>query len=249
MKKILFVFFLFCLLMSLPFVSASTLVTNIDGEWHSDSGWEDAPIRNMILNYSFTYGSLPSWQIPLDPGVDWGVDHTAFVVESGQTLTWGCWIRTSEPTVENDTTMAGGRIGVDVYGQNGASRGLSDPDGTGDTAWDHNTYVAFSTEEWTYTEMSFTLEANYTANQVTHGYPVGTVFVPHYVIVWYQTWSATEYATEEGTAWYANPTLTITAPDSPLPPTVEPPAWNSLFFLLGLGGLLFVLYNGVIKKR
>ncbi len=212
MRKRLFVIaiFLLSLQMALPFANAQTnLISVTADDWYTDSDWKLAPIRAMIINYTNTHNGLASWQVPLS-AADWGVDREYINISPDQTVVYSFWIKTSAPTIENDTNMAGGRIGIDIYGNNGASRGLSDPDGTGDTAWNHHTFVAFGTDEWTQVTMTFTIPASYVANQVTHNQPIGTVFEPAYLIAWVQTWSSTEWTNEHGTAWFSDPVLTIT---------------------------------------
>lgn len=225
------------------------------GHWYTDSDWQLAPIRTMIINQSVTLNDLPSWQVPLSTA-DWGVDHAGLSISSGQTIYYSFYIKTGAATLPEDidSPIAGGRIGIDIYGANGASRGLSNPDGSGGATWSYNTYVPFGTSEWTQVTMNFTVQSTYIANQVTHSQPIGTSFAPTFFIPWIQTWSSTEGTDEHGTAWFSNPTLYIdmqSSPEptaSPAPATVNNTVINPVYILLGLAGMGIVLYQ-VIKGK
>ncbi len=138
-----------------------------------------------------------------------GVDRGMFDVFPGDHIVWSCWIKTSEPTVVGDNYLAGGRIGIDLYGDNGASFGIGDPKGLGVTEDIANTYVVFGTDDWTKVTIDFIVDDSYRSNQVTNGQGLGTLFVPTGCCIWIQTWSCQYYASEYGTAWFAHPELYI----------------------------------------
>jgi hypothetical protein len=221
-----------------PTPPSGNLMSVTDGNWYCDSDWSHAPIRAMTINYTNTYASSPSWQVPLsttDWGVDWSPNDVSQIIAPGEVISFSCWIKTSAPTLSADINnpQAGGRLGMDLYGANGASFGVSTPDGTGTSTDSINTYVPFgvSGNSWTKITIEFTVPSTYSANQVTHGEPIGTVFVPTYVIPWVQTWSDTQGTSEHGTAWFSDPTFTITNP-SPLPtPTPTPPPATGTFLI------------------
>lgn len=238
MQKKIFLLFFLLIVAGLPFTRGVTLVTTVDGDWYSDYTWSHAPVGALVLNYTNTYGSLPSWQVPLNFPTVQGVDHEPIVIVPDDVVHISVWVKTSNATDPDDigNSDAGGRLGIDVYSDVGfqESRGIA------------NSYVMFGRNNWTETTMDFTVPATYVANQGTH---TGHTFTPDCFVIWLQTWSGTEYATELGTSWFANINVTVTHEGAPNPPTVEPAGWNPLLFLLGLAGLLFVLYEGAVKKR
>lgn len=213
-KEIIFLIFLCSLVMSIYLLgsvqASSNLVSVSSGHWWADTTGEYAPVRNIIVNYTNTYGGSPSWQVPLSAD-DHAIDHDSIAVKPGDHLTFSCWIKTSAPTLEADigNPQAGGRIGIDVYGRNGASYGISDSQGLGVEAHVANTFVKFGTSTWTHVTIDFVVRATYSANQETRGQPVGTVFEPVYVIPWLQTWSCSEGTNEHGVAWFAYPEFYI----------------------------------------
>lgn len=199
------------LVLSMVFVSPAladntNLISVTDGQWWADSDSNTAPIRDMqIVNKD----GRVSWEVPLSD-VDWGVDHNGIAVFPGDHVVFSCWIKTSAPTIMGDDYLSGGRIGVDIYGGvGGASFGTSCPDGLGHGAEVHNTFVVFGTDVWTKVTIDFVVAASYVANQVTNGFPVGTVFVPSLAVFWFQTWSCVYFTAERGSAWFADPVLQI----------------------------------------
>lgn len=193
-----------------PFVAASdvNLVSVNDNSWWTDSDSRSAPVRTIKISSDVTRFGSPSWEIPLSER-DWGVDRGMFDVSAGDHLFFSSWIKTSEPTIENDVVLAGGRIGIDMYGDNGASFGISDTKGLGVDASVDNTIVVFGTDVWTKVTIDFVVPESYKANQVTNGQSIGTFFAPTGCCIWLQTWSCVYYSAEHGTAWFANPEFYI----------------------------------------
>ena len=194
----------------IPFVAASdvNLVSVNDNSWWTDSDARSAPARTIKISSDVTRFGSPSWEIPLSES-DWGVDRGMFDVSAGDHLIFSSWIKTSEPTIENDVVLAGGRIGIDMYGDNGASFGISDTKGLGVDASVDNTIVVFGTDVWTKVTIEFVVPESYKANQVTNGQSIGTFFLPTGCCIWLQTWSCVYYSAEHGTAWFANPEFYI----------------------------------------
>ncbi len=199
----------------IPFVDSSgaNLVGVNDNCWWTDSDASSAPVRTLQISSDVTRFGSPSWEIPLSER-DWGVDRGMFDVSAGDQLIFSSWIKTSEPTIENDVVLAGGRIGIDMYGDNGASFGISDTKGLGVDASVDNTIVVFGTDVWTKVTIEFVVPESYNANQVTNGQSIGTFFAPTGCCIWLQTWSCVYYSAEHGTAWFANPEFYIKHPSS-----------------------------------
>jgi len=193
-----------------PTTNHGNLISVTDGNWWTDADWLNAPIRTDTIDYTNTYNGNPSWRIPLT-SVDWGVDHGGITISPSNVIVYTCWIKTSAATLAADVgnLLAGGRIGIDIYGANGASFGISDPKGLGTTTWKSNTFVQFGTNTWTQISITFTVASQYAANQVTHGQKLGTVFTPTWCTPWIQTYSSTQYCAEGGTAWFSNPQFHI----------------------------------------
>ncbi|MGO8805803.1 MAG: hypothetical protein ACLQO7_04255 [Candidatus Bathyarchaeia archaeon] len=192
--------------------AGNSLISIDDGDWYTDSQWLKCPALNVVLDTTDTYADSPSWEVALS-SMNSGVDHGGINISPGDTVVFSCWIQTSAATLSADSgnPQAGGRLGIDIYGVNGASYGSVTPNGISSQISDSfNTYVKFGTNVWTQVTMTFVLSSTYTANQVTNGQPVGTLFTPSFCIPWCQVWSDSQGSNEHGTAWFADPQLTIT---------------------------------------
>jgi hypothetical protein len=194
-----------------PSSNGNSLISVNDGDWYIDSTWALCPALNVVLDTSVTYGGSPSWEITLS-SVNMGADHGGLSVAPGDEIVFSCWIKTSAATLSADVgnPQAGGRIGISMYGPNGGICDVSTPNGVGTPTNSFNTYVPFGTGGWTQVTMSFTVSSSYQASGSYGGYSAAQWVTPTAIIPWVAVWSDTQGSAEHGTAWFADPTFTVT---------------------------------------
>jgi hypothetical protein len=129
-------------------------------------------------------------------------DHVRFITA----------VKTSPSTLgESNNPQAGGRIGVDIYDNQGYVAGLNNSKG-GETCSDiDNTYVKWGTATWTIRTIEFVVAAMYAGK------------VPTGIIPWKQVWSDVKGAADGGTAWFGGTTVVINPTDSPVTVTTPMP--------------------------
>jgi hypothetical protein len=195
-----------------PTPSGNSLISITDGYWYTDSQWLNCPALNVALDTTDTYAGSPSWEVTLS-SENVGADHSNINVKPGDVIYYSCWIKTSVATVtETDPAQAGGRIGIDFYGAGGGITGIQTPDGAYGSSDTDNTFVKFGTSTWTEVTMTFTIPATYTATGAFSGsYTAGQQAIPISMVPWVEVWSATQGTNEHGTAWFADPQLTVTS--------------------------------------
>ena len=194
-----------------PAPSQKSIISITGGNWYTDSGWLKCPALNVALDTSDTYAGSPSWEITLSSS-NYGADFGGLSIAPGDTIVYSCWIKTSAPTLSSDNgnPQAGGRIGIDFYGSQGGITGVQTPNGASGCSNSLNTYVKFGTSTWTEVTMSFTVPWTYTATGTFGGgYWSGQSVTPTSMIPWVEVWSDTQCSAEHGTAWFADPQLTI----------------------------------------
>jgi len=194
-----------------PTPNGNSLISINDGDWYTDSEWLQCPALNVKLDTSDTYGGSPSWEITLS-SVNMGADYGDMSVAPGDKIVFSCWIKTSAATLKADVgnPQAGGRIGIDMYGAKGVICGFCTPNGVGTSTDSVNTYVTFGTSTWTQVTMSFTVSSSYQASGSYGGYSAAQWVTPTAIIPWVAVWSDTQGSAEHGTAWFADPTFTVT---------------------------------------
>lgn len=194
-----------------PAPNINSLISITDGKWYTDSTWAVCPALNVVLDRTDTYGGSSSWEITLS-SANVGADHAGLGVAPGDQIVFSCWIKTSAATLSADVgnPQAGGKIGFSAYGPNGGICDVSTPNGVGTPTNSFNTYVPFGTGTWTRVTMSFTVPSSYQASGSYGGYSAGQWVTPTAIIPWFGIWSDTQGTNEHGTAWFADPVLTIT---------------------------------------
>jgi len=232
-KRKSFCLFMVVVLVCSPFLSLffqsvkadnTNLMSVTDGKWYDDMHWVNAPCPQYgeIVSTTNTYGGSDSWQCTLSPngwGVDWLGGSLAEVVPN-DVVYFSFWIETSAATNSADVgnDIAGGRIGFDVYGSTGD---IGSPD------WGSAAFVPFG-NNWTEVVLNWTVPATLTQQS---GYSsvstaaVGSQVVPTFIIPWVQVFSCTVGLSEGGTAWFADPTLSINPSGSSV--STSPPPTSS----------------------
>ena len=192
----------------------NSLISINDGDWYTDSQWLQCPALNVQLDTTDTCGGSPSWEITGN-AVNLGVDYGGLGVAPGDKIVFSCWIKTSAATLGADVgnPQAGGEIGIDIYGAKGVVCPIYTPNGVGTPTNTVNDYVQFGTNTWTQVTMSFTVASTFQA-QAGYGnaYSGGQSITPIAIIPWLVVWSDTQGSNEHGTAWFADPQVTVTPP-------------------------------------
>ena len=142
---------------------------------------------------------------------NYGADFGGLSIAPGDTIVYSCWIKTSAPTLSSDNgnPQAGGKIGIDFYGSQGGITGVQTPNGASGCSNSLNTYVKFGTSTWTEVTMSFTVPWTYTATELWRWILVRSISYANVNDSLVEVWSDTQCSTEHGTAWFADPQLTI----------------------------------------
>jgi hypothetical protein len=204
-----------------------SFISVTDGYWRADSDSQPAPIRSLEVDNTVLIAGSPSWKLPMSPlvnpvvnwnDIDCAVFHSEVPIKPGDVIVFSATIQITSPTVAGDVVMAGGRIGIDIYGAvagvgSGARFAIDTPDGAGIGTPASNTYVPFGTAGLTTVTITFTVPATYTANSEANGFPIGTVFTPNVAVVWLQTWSGSNWQIERGTAWFGDLSFVINPVD------------------------------------
>lgn len=133
-------------------------------------------------------------------------------IKSGDHITFSAYIRTGASTLnDGNNPQAGGRIGLDIYDNQGYLAGINNSRGGADCSDVDNTYVKWGTWTWTAKTIDFVVAANYVGK-------VPTGFIP-----WLQIWSDVKGAADGGSAWFGgisvvkNPSATPAATPATTP--------------------------------
>jgi hypothetical protein len=191
----------------------SSWTTTVSGMHYAIGGTE-----NVVLDTSVTYNGQSSLRIDLVGSTDnyaREADGPYLAVKPGDHITFSCWIKTSASTLNDTGLEAGGRIGIDFYGENGRICGSQCPNGhpgwTFERGWDLDVYLNFvqwGTSTWTRITMNFTVPPTYEADQIST-YSAGSSVEPVGIIPWFQVLNTANYANDDGQAWFADPELYI----------------------------------------
>ncbi len=178
-------------------------------------------VSNDVLDYNVKYNGNPTIrQDPVGSTDNYcrEVDGPYITVKPGDHIVFSVWIKTSASTLGDPSNQAGGAYGIDIYGSNGRITGLNSPSGganwTPSGGWNLDSYLNFvpwGTNTWVLRTMDFVVPANYFADPFNGagGYTAGTVVVPTGIIPVLTVYSITNGYTDGGSAWFADPKLTI----------------------------------------
>jgi hypothetical protein len=177
-------------------------------------------VANNVLDTQVLFEGNPS--VRQDPVGT--TDNTArevngpyLYIQPGDHIVFSCWIKTSASSYGDTNLNSGGRIGIDYYGTSGRIGATQSPDGrpswTPPGNWASNTYlnyVHWGTNTWTKITMDFVVPEQFYADPwCSSSYTQGQLVKPTAIIPWFQVWSSSYGASDNGSAWFANAELYI----------------------------------------
>jgi hypothetical protein len=181
-----------------------------DGQWYTDSTWTSCPTQNVYYDYSTTYQGNPTFRI--DPGNNFGADHSGIAIVAGDHIVMSCWIKTSGSNPQPNT---GARMGIDFYGPNGRIGSAVSPqeaaagEGYPNTYINEDSYFVHWGIDWTLVTWDFKVPNTflgdggfppyYDGNQVS----VGVSSTITWCVPWLQIYGQNGYLNTY-TAWFSN---------------------------------------------